>query len=171
MNKRLTFTSGNMAYIINSVLPGGISLGVLLSGNSVVYIYLAFLLCNLLTSHFYRNKGAAARFNVAQSMLITILTAAALLFEYSLFSNRALVDALNMTFKLQARDFISWFFTISVFAVLLLFFSISFICWRHSATRIFPLPVIGRWAWQSAILDDTSGEYASLEEAADKEDL
>lgn len=168
--KKLVLTSGHMAYLFNSLLPGLISLGLLVGDINAIFIYLTFLLCHILTAAYYRNKGVAARFNVAQSSIISILSVAALLVLYCLFghSSRVLYSAVDMAFMLKAAGFADWVLTIGFFLVAVVFFSINIICWRNSQGRIFPLPVVGGWAWQSAVLDDISGEYAPLEEATRK---
>lgn len=168
----ISLTSGRNVYVINGIIPSTIFLLSMLDVVGYIWVYFAVIICHGLTCFYYNNKGVVARFNAAQSLLLALITAGIVIVEYHLFGfeQQTMANAIRLAFRLAATNAREWVFTLSMWVVALLYPSANIFCWSCSRQKVLPLPVIGGWAWQSAKLDDTTGEYAPLEEASKEEE-
>lgn len=167
--RNINIVSGNNVYLFNALGPVimAFSLRFVISSPQLG-IYIAVIACHIASIVFYRKKGVACRFNAMQSTLLLLMALWMLLLSYMLFGFRDIpfAEGISAAIRLQANGVMQWLFTLSLAFVMLVYYGLSVICFLQGRERIFALPIIGSWAWQSAILDDTSGEYAPLDEAS-----
>lgn len=168
MNANMRPQAGSLAYIWPPGVSAGFAYLIIDKGWNPLLIYVVVALSYIFFLAYSKYRGVAPRFNAAQALLLLIVFAGAFVVWFGLFGPAdGLAKSLANISKPggEARE---WVFSIGAAALVGAFIAISVLCAWQSSRRggIFALPVIGRWAWQSATYDDTSGEYAPLDEAS-----
>lgn len=168
MNANMQPQAGSLAYIWPPGVAAGFTYLIIDRGWNLLLIGVAVALSYMFFLAYSKFRGVAPRFNAAQALLLLVVFVGAFVVWFGLFGP---VDGLAEGFASMSKpgnEAREWVFSIGAAVLVVAFIVLSVLCAWQSSRRggIFALPIIGRWAWQSATYDDTSGEYAPLDEAS-----